>query len=403
MSQCDDSNNVPSDDKHSTKRDATSLSDDSVETNNKTPISSNNNKDSSGWYGKVDRFVRSLSYLFADDESKAYYEKISLVWAPISLLVLLVLILGTPVYKHCDRNSFLFISIMLCLPGLFIPLRYPCAHDLQRPIHQRFWFKANIWIVVFTFYGNYFWTHYFYNLLGARYLFDSYYFNGVPVVTYICTYFYFTFYFSFINVALRSIHRKSLNVSSETARSLVWYGSIAVLSYVTALFEAVSIQHFPLYTYTRKDLFFTIGSVVYALYFVVGFPMFFEMDERHQVGIKYVVYSVFAACAMVTLLLDLWRLFIGSIYDIGSSFTSTTGRIPFIEQAARALKVQDLNESVLQCMAQAANPSVPPTPVTEYVYVQEKVTAEACMEVLKGWASGQYSWLQETLSDTLTG
>ena len=85
-----------------------------------------------------------------------------------------------------------------------------------------------------------------------------------------------------------------------------------------------------------KSRFLSVGSVFYALYFVVRFPMFFELDDpqrstnyphntqdrppvRH-VSLKHVMYNVFAACAIVTLLLGLWRLFIGIIYDIGSAF-----------------------------------------------------------------------------------
>jgi hypothetical protein len=37
--------------------------------------------------------------------------------------------------------------------------------------------QANIWIAVFSFIGNYFWTHYFYKLLGASYTFPAWKLN----------------------------------------------------------------------------------------------------------------------------------------------------------------------------------------------------------------------------------
>lgn len=39
--------------------------------------------------------------------------------------------------------------------------------------------QANVWIFIFGFVGNYFWTHYFYTVLGATYSFPSYKLNHV--------------------------------------------------------------------------------------------------------------------------------------------------------------------------------------------------------------------------------
>lgn len=37
----------------------------------------------------------------------------------------------------------------------------------------------NVWMAIFGFIGNYFWTHYFFNLLGAAYTLPSHKLNGV--------------------------------------------------------------------------------------------------------------------------------------------------------------------------------------------------------------------------------
>lgn len=348
---------------------------------------------------------------FAKDPSKAYYERFSLMWAPFSMFCLLVFILGTPIYERCDRNSFLILSLLFCLPGFIIPLCWPCQADINRPILQRFWVKAAIWISIFGFYGNYFWTHYFYNLLGAEYLFDSYQLNDVPLVTYICTYFYFTFYFTFVNIVLRRVKASTYDFPT-LGKNSVWGFSIFVLSYGTAWFEALTIQHFPLYTYKQRDLFLVVGSVVYALYFVVGFPMFFVLDEdidqereeeqedgmEGSIGklkvndtrkgywtIREVAISAFAACAIVTLLLDFWRLIIGSIYELGTAGSSI--KVPFI--------YQQKDQATIAMASQAAAASIPPVSTTEYVYIERPVTVEACMEVAKGRAKG---WAEDTMA-----
>jgi hypothetical protein len=38
----------------------------------------------------------------------------------------------------------------------------------RRDIVRRYWVKCNLWIFIFGWVGNYFWTHYFYVVLGAK-------------------------------------------------------------------------------------------------------------------------------------------------------------------------------------------------------------------------------------------
>lgn len=328
---------------------------------------------------------RRSSWLAADP-SKAYYEKISLIWAPLSMLTLLVGVFATPLYKYCDRNSYLAITVIACLPGFLIPLLFPCDADRSRPYTHRFWFKANIWISIFGFYGNYFWTHYFYKLLGAEYLFDSYRFNDVPLVTYTATFFYFTFYFNFVNLILRRIDRLTADLPAFS-RSLLWWSNIFALSYATALFEALSIQHFPLYTYTDRDSFLLIGSVVYALYFIVGFPIFFALDENYsrtvagkgnRVSCQYTATTAFAATAIVTLLLDLWRLLLGSIYELGASEIIP---LPFIYQTK-------------ECEAP------PQLPIEEPVGSMCKRLTTECAGEASSWLRQRWSSVSDKLSES---
>lgn len=306
--------------------------------------------------------IHSQSSWFAADPSKAYYEKLSLIWAPLSMVVLLAGVFGTSLYKYCDRNSYLVITVVGCLPGIFVPIFFPCKADRGRPYSQRFWVKGSVWIAIFGFYGNYFWTHYFYELLGAQYLFDSYRFNDVPLVTFTATFFYFTFYFSFVNILLRRISSFSQDLPTF-ARSLIWWSNVCALAYGTAVFEAVSIQHFPLYTYTEREAFLIVGSVVYGLYFVVGFPMFFALDENyqgsiagrsHRISLRDSSINAFAATAIITLLLDLWRLVLGSIYEIGQTMSI---RVPFIYQGKECSmpsSSQHVSMGFDDCMSRAA-------------------------------------------------
>jgi cycloeucalenol cycloisomerase len=338
------------------------------------------------------------SYVFAADPSKAFFERFSLIWAPISMVILLAGLFGTGLYAQCGRDEYLAVSLLICLPGVVYPVLFPDPCDSGRPYADRFWVKASVWIAIFSFYGNYFWTHYFYTILGAEYLFDSYLFNNVPVVTYLCTFFYFTFYFSFINVTLRAVKRYISSIHSVPSPmnsifgSVLWILSIFVAAVGTAIFEAVSILHFPLYTYKDRFAFLTVGSVFYGIYFMVGFPMFFALDEDVDRGspkqvcfentagslregdaqsgltaklaektgktkpfdvqappvvnddgrsgtpksLWYFAQNSLAAVAIVTLGLDLWRLFLGDIYSLFGMRSDVLGErcneIPFIAQ-----------------------------------------------------------------------
>jgi cycloeucalenol cycloisomerase len=83
-----------------------------------------------------------------------------------------------------------------------------------------FW-QANTWIAIFSFIGNYWYTHYFYVVLGAKYTFPSWdvngtgitigrismalYLSGVPIALFFATHFYFSFYHTLSNMVRSSL------------------------------------------------------------------------------------------------------------------------------------------------------------------------------------------------------
>jgi len=84
---------------------------------------------------------------------------------------------------------------------------FPCitgeSHDV--PFGERFSVKVNLWLAVFSFVGNYWYTHYFYNVLHASYTMPGHDVNGVPIGMFFATHFYFSFYHVFANLFLRKI------------------------------------------------------------------------------------------------------------------------------------------------------------------------------------------------------
>lgn len=62
---------------------------------------------------------------------------------------------------------------------------------------------------------------------------------------------------------------------------------------------------------------YTVGSLFYAIYFFVSFPMFFRMDEapRRRWTVSAAFADSLAAGMAVTCLLDFWRLSLGAIWQ----------------------------------------------------------------------------------------
>ena len=59
---------------------------------------------------------------------------------------------------------------------------------------------------------------------------------------------------------------------------------------------------------------YRVGSLFYGIYFLVSFPVFFRMDEGTTTwSLGQAAGSSLAACMLVTLLLDFWRLAFGSL------------------------------------------------------------------------------------------
>ena len=70
-------------------------------------------------------------------------------------------------------------GIAMAAPCVVLPLLCPGEADRRLPLRERFWVKATVWVAVFSHIGNYFWTHYFFELLGAEYTFKAHRLNGV--------------------------------------------------------------------------------------------------------------------------------------------------------------------------------------------------------------------------------
>lgn len=148
--------------------------------------------------------------------------------------------------------------------------------DVYRPFHQRYSIKVNLYLLTYSFIGNYWYTHYFYSILTAKYTMPSHRFNNVPIIMYLATHFYFcTYHVCLSNALLRYV---DVNYSNGWQKSILFWYTIFFLAYFTAFMETVTISSFPYYTFENRTMAYIYGSAFYGIYFIISFPGFYYLD-----------------------------------------------------------------------------------------------------------------------------
>ncbi|CAJ1387217.1 unnamed protein product [Effrenium voratum] len=105
-------------------------------------------------------------------------------------------IVGFGVYEHMAQWSYLIVCGGLAAPLLLQPVVCPwLTKEENLALQERYCTKANLWIAIYSFLGNYWGTHYFYCVLKAKYtlpFLPAHQLNGVPICMYLATHFYFS-------------------------------------------------------------------------------------------------------------------------------------------------------------------------------------------------------------------
>ena len=212
--------------------------------------------------------------------SKYAYEMFALIYTPMWISVFAVIIAGQ-LYEHFDAFTYNAVCGGLALPFLLQPLLFPSAGfsspDRDRPWHERYSTKANVWLAVYSFIGNYWYTHYFYSVLKAKYTLPAVRLNNVPICMFAATHFYFSTYHAFSNALLRKVRT---SFQAGLPRTVLYVGVVLVFSYFTAFMETLTISSFPYYSFEDRFMAYTIGSAFYGIYFIVSFPAFDAFDEE---------------------------------------------------------------------------------------------------------------------------
>ncbi len=222
-----------------------------------------------------------------------------------------------------EYNLYLLLLALPCvLQPVFVPSAFFQSPDASRSLTERYATKANVWLAVYTFIGNYWYTHYFYSVLKASYSMPATRLNNVPIAMFFATHFYFSSYHVFSNACLRKI---KTSFQPGAKRRILYISTVFVLSYFTAFMETLTISSFPYYSFEDRDMAYKVGSAFYGIYFLVSFPAFLEfdreVDDSAKSARKVTLWDAFVeSCGygmMILCLLDFVRLYLGSDLVIG--------------------------------------------------------------------------------------
>jgi len=264
------------------------------------------------------------------EPSKYAYEMYHTYYSPIWMAIFGIIVIFQlyETWSAREYNLYLFLLALPCVLQPLIPSVVVSSPDAKRPLKERYATKATIWLAVYTFIGNYWYTHYFYSVLKATYSMPSTRLNNVPIAMFFATMFYFSSYHVFSNSMLRKI---KTSFEPGMKRRILYLSTVFVLSYLTAFMETLTISSFPYYSFEDRNMAYTVGSAFYGIYFLVSFPAFLEFDRDVDMDIgaadagavrkKVTCWeTIVESCGygmMIMCLLDFVRLYLGVPLTVG--------------------------------------------------------------------------------------
>lgn len=256
---------------------------------------------------------------WSSDPSKAAAERFYLVYSPI-WMALMGIVMLTGMYRQWSDAGFMLFGLGLAAPLVLVPYLTPSAADARKPIWQTAWFRFNVWIAIFVFIGSYFFTHYFFDVVGMWYGFpttwnlqaelvgDSE--RTVPLFLYPVTQAYFMTYHVGATVLYRWLGtRFALGRPAKIA-------VIAMLAYVVAFAETFFMAIPALsdvFSYADRSRMLLYGSMFYGSFFVISIPVFARIDEPKPWTLGQTIMSALGVSMAVFIVLDVWAKLLGPL------------------------------------------------------------------------------------------
>lgn len=251
--------------------------------------------------------------IWSENPDKAWAEKWFLIYSPIWPLLFGAWTISG-LHLHAGDAGNMAVTFLFSLPNILVPALF-CPSPLVW--YDTYWFKFLVWIWIFSFVASYFFTEYFFDVLGMIYKFPhlSWNFDSVlvgsgtqvvPMMMYVHAWYFFITYHTCSVIFIRMIRTapvlRDFGVVS-TVFSVVFsawlfaWGEI----YGTTL-EAIEEQ----FAYKDMNWALTWGALCYSCYFISSFPMVFNLDEtpNERWTLTKTIENSLAASMMAFILLD---------------------------------------------------------------------------------------------------
>lgn len=259
---------------------------------------------------------------FSSNPDKAWVEKFFLIYSPIWMASMAFMML-TGYGETWSDTPLLLHAAVTALPVLLVPA-FLAARYTSKPWHDSYWLKANLYLFVFGFFGNYFGTEYFFDVLGMVYKYPNATTNldaallgsgeqRVPLIMYFYTHVYFMTYHATANIALRKLRSLSLK-----PMWLLFPVFVFLIGYAWAWMETKAMAN-PMmassFYYEKMDLMLAYGSAIYATYFIASFPIYYFLDETREKSwsLLQTAAAGFSASMLTFYMLDLAAHWVGSL------------------------------------------------------------------------------------------
>ncbi|MBV1921691.1 MAG: hypothetical protein KUG73_13515 [Pseudomonadales bacterium] len=270
------------------------------------------------------------NHWFSENPDKAWAERFFLIYSPIWMLSMAVMML-TGWDKSWGDTALLIHGASIALPLFLVPLIVSLSRTRRGTntsfvdrVLNSYGLKANLYIFIFGFFGNYIGSEYFFDVLGMIYNYPNatttldatlvgHSNQPVPVIMYFYTHAYFMTYHTTAIILLRRIMNSGIPLAGLLFMPLTF-----AIGYCWAWAETKAMAN-PLMTtsfyYENMEAMLAYGSIIYATYFIGSFPIFYFIDEKSTTrwDITKVTAAGLSASMIVFYLLELCANYIGSI------------------------------------------------------------------------------------------
>lgn len=259
---------------------------------------------------------------FSPQPAKAALERLYIFYTPIWTAFIAFVILGGH-YRRLDDPGYMLLGISAMLPLWVWPFLYPPPSELGRPIWERTSFRANCFIWVLSYIGNFGITEYFFELLGMRYTwplkwnFDAVVIGkqlgDVPFWLTPLTHAYFATYHGIMSVAWRTLDRRFR--LGKLGNLIVLLALAYFFAFAETFFMASDIIK-DVFEYREREKMLVYGSLFYAVFFLFSFPVFYWLDETAEESKRSfgdVMLRALGVCMCVMMALEHWAFIAGPL------------------------------------------------------------------------------------------